>query len=240
MAVHTFPTTDPRLGWFSEHDSRSLNFAVRETIGVVEERPKSWDLGLVLDQAREGACVGFGWVGELLASPKPCPTVSLPHADGYARTLYHEAQLRDGQPLPHEGTSVLAGAKVVTERGFQGGYRWAFGIEDVRDTVISTGPVVIGIPWYESMYETRPSGLMESPSGDLVGGHCLLVYGYHPHMRIAGEGWTERYRVFKWRNSWGRDYGNRGNALVRYEDLRDLLSGWGEACVPEHRNRVRF
>lgn len=139
----------------------------------------------------------------------------------------------------YSGTSVLAGAKIVQSRGYIGEYRWCFGVEDVRDAVISEGPVVIGIPWHEGMYGTRESGLVEV-SGGLVGGHCLLITGYHPSMRLRGEDYNERFKVFRWRNSWGPDYGVRGNGFIRYEDLRDLLKGWGEACVPMARRTVRI
>jgi C1A family cysteine protease len=46
--------------------------------------------------------------------------------------------------------------------------------------------------------------------------------------------------VFRWRNSWGPDYGTNGNGWIRYEDLRDLLADDGEACIPLQRSRVRL
>lgn len=238
--VKVFPQEDPRLGWVSIHDPQSRAFPIRTALPrTVEDKPRTWRLGPVLDQGREGACVGFGWTAELLGSPRPDRHATAPIANEYARGVYRRAQDIDEYSEGTEGTSVLAGAKVVQERGFIGEYRWCFSIEDVRDAVIAEGPVVIGIPWYSSMYGTRPSGLVEV-DGDLVGGHCILVHGYHPSMRIQGENYHERFKVFRWRNSWGPSYGKDGNGIIRYEDLRDLLKSWGEAAVPTGRKTVRL
>lgn len=225
------------LDWVSRHDPRSLSFPIREQIGYPGIRPRTWDVGTCLNQGREGACVGFGWVGELLASPMPyrCDPDT---GNSYARRTYHRAQqLDEWAGENYEGTSVLAGAKAIREAGHMDGYRWAFGIDDVRDTVLALGPVVIGIPWHEGMYETKPSGLVDV-SGPVVGGHCLLVYGYHPSARLRGEDYRARFNIFRWRNSWGTGYGLDGNGFIRYEDLRDLLAHTGEACVPRGRRHV--
>jgi hypothetical protein len=237
VETHEFPTTDPRLGWIAQHDPRSRNFPVR--LGAVEKRPRRWATGSVLDQGREGSCVGHGWVGELLASPRPA-AVTPSRGHELAVEVYREAQFIDEwEGENYEGTSVLAGAKVVKGRGFMGEYRWAFSVNDVRDAVIAEGPVVIGIPWHESMYSTRPSGLVEV-DGSVVGGHCLLITGYHPAMRIKGEDWHARFEVFRWRNSWGSGYGLNGDGFIRLEDLRDLLADWGESAVPTQRKQVRL
>ncbi len=241
VAVKDFVRHDRRLDWVSVHDPRSDNYGVAEVLGTVEEKPKLWTpSSLHIDQGREGACVGFGWTNELLASPKPDTTASLVAAERFALASYNEFKRNDewlGED--YDGTSVLAGAKVTKAHGRIGEYRWARSIEDVRGAVIQEGPVVIGIPWYDLMYDTRPSGLVEV-GGNIVGGHCLLIYGYHPSMRIYGEDWNARFRVFRWKNSWGPGYGKNGSGLIRYEDLRDLLAEWGEACVPMQRKMFRL
>ncbi len=235
------PSSDPRLDWNPTHDPKSQNYPIRALMGtVVPDEPRMWAPGAVLDQGREGACVGFGWTGELLASPKPDPYTTSEEGSGYALGVYREAQrIDEWAGEDYSGTSVLAGAKVIHQRSLITNYRWAFSVEDVRDAIITNGPVVIGIPWYEEMYWTADSGLV-TVGGDLVGGHCILLTGYHPSMRIPGEPYSARYKVFRWRNSWGPSYGRNGNGYVRYEDLRVLLSGWGEACVPVGRQMVRL
>ena len=113
------------------------------------------------------------------------------------------------------------------------GYRWAFGIDDVIDTLVSTGPVVLGIPWYDSMYQTRSSGLIDV-SGKVVGGHCILACGYNPKKRFLREG-LKAFEVIKLRNSWGPSFGIGGDGWIKVEDLAALLKDQGEACVPQGR-----
>lgn len=238
--VFEIPRTDPRLDWSPQHDPRSFEYPIRAQLQSVPKIPVVYRMGPVLDQGYEGACVGFGWTAELIGSPRPFPTITTERGNAYAREYYYRCKQIDAWPgEDYDGTSVLAGAKVAKERHLVDEYRWAFSIEDVRDSVIKEGPVVIGIPWYSGMYETRESGLVQV-GGTLVGGHCLLVTGYHPNMRITGEDWDKRYEVFRLRNSWGESYGKGGSATILYEDLRDLLNEWGEACVPMGRNLVRF
>jgi hypothetical protein len=220
---------DPRLDWHPRHDPRSRSYPVRTLIGPrTTPKPRLWNPGPALDQGSEGACVGFAWSGELAASPIRVPNVT----DQTALELYRQAQgLDEWEGEDYSGTSVLAGAKAVMSAGYIGEYRWSFSVDDLRDAVSTLGPAVLGIPWLESMYEPRPSGLLEV-SGPVAGGHAILCVGYHPGIRLRGEGWLARHEVFVLRNSWGAGYGHGGNAYVRASDLGVLLADQGEACVP--------
>lgn len=221
------------LDWESNHDQRSLAYGIRPLMAKnIEIKKQMWQEGTVLDQGREGACVGFGWTAELLAEPFAPP--SQPPANfgnSMAQKFYKMAQQIDEWPGEnYEGTSVLAGAKIMQQQGFMEGYRWCFGIEDLRDAVITQGPVVIGIPWYSGMYYTRKSGFVDA-SGSKVGGHCITITGYDPAMNIEG---AER-EIFRWRNSWGESYGINGSGYIQYDLLESLLKERAEACIPVGR-----
>jgi hypothetical protein len=219
---------DKGLGWRPSIDPRNADFPMRAVLdATIPRRVKNWTLpGNPLDQGREGACVGFGWTAEMLAAPKMARFVD---ADGVARRVYRSAKQIDEWPGDaYDGTSVLAGAKVLQSQGWMDAYRWGDGVGDVIDAVISQGPVVIGIPWLSGMYDTAPNYMVRL-DGNVVGGHCILVTGYHPAMRIAGE--KEKLEVVKWRNSWGLGYGRRGYGYVRINDLAQLLAD-GESCLP--------
>ena len=123
----------------------------------------------------------------------------------------------------------------MQKSGFIGEYRWCFGVDDVRDAVISEGPVVIGIPWFDGMYSTLSNGLVKL-SGKTTGGHAILITGYHPKKRFG----NQSHEVFRWRNSWGNDYGINGSGWVKAKDLEKLLSKNGEACVPMQREVPLF
>ncbi len=224
---------DPRLDWAPRHDPRSRGYGVAEVLPPIRAVKRCWKPGVALDQGHEGACVGFAWAGELAASPQRAALVD----NLFARRIYAEARRVDEwEGEDYEGTSVLAGAKVLRSWGWIGEYRWGFSVEDLRDAILTLGPAVIGIPWLSGMYAPRPSGLLDV-SGSQVGGHALLVTGYHSGMRVKGEGWADRHEVFTLRQSWGEDYGKGGNVLIRAADLAELLADDAEICIPLHRNR---
>ena len=223
-------TTDPRLDRVPFFDPRSRAYPIAE---VVPEtlRSRSWPCRPRLDQGREGACVGFAWSHELAATPKVVGV-----DNDYAQRLYREAQTVDewaGES--YEGSSVLAGAKVVQSRGLIESYRWSFGIDDLLRALSHAGPVVIGIPWLYGMYYPRPSGLVDVHGGE-VGGHALLTRGVILSGKVSGEP-RQPVPLVRCRNSWGVEWGRDGDFFIRADDLERLLKQGGEGCVPLGRGR---
>lgn len=221
------------LDWSPVFDEKSKDYPVRAILPEnISYKAKMWREGTILDQGREGACVGFGWTAELLAEPfSPTEQPTEQQGNKIAQSFYKRAQKIDQWPgEDYDGTSVLAGAKIMKEEGHIGGYRWCFSIEDLRDTIITQGPVVVGVPWSSKMYQTLDNGLVVL-GGKKVGGHCLTVTGYHPEMRIDGQ----KLEVFRWTNSWGEGYGHGGSGYIKYEDLKSLVSERAEMCIPEDR-----
>ncbi len=214
----------PKLDRIPHFDERSRHFPVRAVMPRTVERVKRiWpvtDVSFPLDQGAEGACVGFGWSGELSADP-----VRFDTSNTTARELYEQARAIDRQMGNNwtEGASVLAGAKACVAQGKVGAYRWAFGIDDVIDTLVSTGPVVLGVNWHQSMYRTAAGGLVVV-DGPIVGGHCILALGYWPAHPTHGD-------VVVWLNSWGPGYGENGIGYISVAKLDQLLRAGGEACI---------
>lgn len=205
------------LDWKPRFDERSRNYPVRALLSAVELRSKSWSCGITLNQQHEGACVGFGWSHELAAKPVPVSGIT----NEFARDLYHEAQRVDQWPgEDYSGTSVLAGAKVVQQRGHVSQYRWAFDLTDVFLTLGYHGPVVLGLNWHEGMWEPDSRGFI-APTGECVGGHCLLARGI-----------AVKRRYVTLRNSWGPEWGSNGDCRIRFADLERLIHESGECCVP--------
>lgn len=212
--------TDPRLDRLEQFDSRSRDYPIRALIGTRPPRSYTWRPRTApLDQGREGACVGFAWAHELAARPHVVPT-----DDSTARSIYRRAQQLDEWPgEAYSGTSVLAGVKACRELGYYPEFRWAFGPDDVISAIGWAGPVVLGVPWYESMYDTDPDGYV-SIGGRVVGGHAILAYS----VSVKGG-------FVRWQNSWGPGYGHNGVGRLRFADLARLLSEGGEACIPVRR-----
>lgn len=226
--------TAGRLGRrFVGHDPQNRNYGVRPLLrGAVERKPTFWTLpssGFPLDQAAEGACEAFGLAQELAAGPITVAGMS----NSWAFSYYRRVQATDrsmGNNFP-DGTTTLANMKTATAENLITGYRWAFGVDDVVDTLCSVGPVCIGIDWFNSMYSTTSDGLVRV-SGQVVGGHFILCGGYDVHP-FAGP-------CVLWINSWGNDYGvadarlnvPRGAGWVPLSTLDMLLKRDGEAVVP--------
>jgi hypothetical protein len=214
----------PKLDRIPHFDARSLDFPVRTLLPRrVERRQRLWALpaGYPLDQGDDGACVGFGYTGELAADPVVVPDTG----QAFAQQLYELARAEDRKMgnTWAEGASMLAGAKALKNTGKITSYRWAFGIDDVIDTLCTIGPVVLGINWYTSMFQTRTDGLV-TITGGLAGGHCILANGYWPAHPKFGE-------VIVWTNSWGRSYGLSGVGFIKVADLARLLKEQGEAAI---------
>jgi hypothetical protein len=226
---------EPRLlNWSPRHDHRSKNFAIADIVPSDVRKNVLWGTGPILDQGKEGACVGFGWTAQLLSTPEPVnlalTAAAVPHdPTQFALSLYHTAQTLDDQPGEnYSGTSVLAGAKAVTNLGFLKEYHWAFNVDDVINALIHVGPVVLGIEWHEGMYEA-PAGQL-TVSGPVVGGHCITAVGY----RDAASSISGKEAIIL-QNSWGRDWGMGGLGQITKDDLASLLANGGEACVPTKR-----
>lgn len=228
------------LDWVSRHDPRSRDYPISDLVprGSARRRNKMWRVGPVLDQGREGACVGFAWTGEALSTPiavdlERVHTMPATDPTTFAQSVYHDAQrIDEWEGEQYEGTSVLAGAKVLKRHGLIREYRWAFGVEDVVDAVLARGPVVLGVNWHSGMY-SAPDGVL-TISGGIVGGHALIACGYRvDDLRLGGE------HGIVLQNSWGPGWGVNGLAVIRVSDVARLLADGGEACVPVARSYGR-
>jgi hypothetical protein len=209
------------------NDPRNTNFPV--TLLWTDETPlctvtdapeivtKKWDDYAFLDQGPDGACVGFGTSGELAAEPESVPNVDY----NFAMSVYNKAKLIDEWPgEDYEGTSVLAGAKVAQNLGYYSSYLWADNELDMARTVSNFGPVIIGIDWYEGMMDPDSKGFLR-PDGSVVGGHCVVVIG----IDLDGGYYTIR-------NSWGKSWGDNGEAKIYRTDMAKLISANGDVCKP--------
>jgi hypothetical protein len=209
----------PILDWQSRHDPASRGFRTL----AAEEEPRSytWACPTYLDQGAEGACVGHGWAHEIACKPLPLFVTS-----PLAFSIYRAAQkIDEWAGEDYSGTSVLAGAKAAKALGYVGEYRWAFGLRDALATISRRGPVVIGVNWYSGMFRPGADGFIRK-TGALEGGHCVLVRGVNVPKRTVLV-----------HNSWGRDWGFGGTALLTWDDFGALLAENGECCVVSQRTR---
>lgn len=232
-----------KFGRLKRVDLRSLNYPVSAVLGDDELRkPRSYTwapLIPALDQQTDGSCVGHAFAHDLAAKPGVVRGVDHP----FARDLYFDIQRRDeweggayeGADPFYEGTSVLAGARLLKERGWFGEYRWALNLRDLVGAVGYRGPVVMGCDWYEGMLTPDSSGFVR-PTGRPVGGHCVLIYAVHV-VKSTGYGRPDPlHSWFQVRNSWGPEWGRLGDCRVSLADMAVLWPG-ADFCVPLGRRQ---
>lgn len=223
---------DRRLARLRHFDERSRQFPVRATVGPKKPRSYTWECAVHLDQGQEGACTGFSVAHELLA--RPCEVRGLT-AKFATEKIYWQAQKDDeweGGSYPrakprYDGTSVIAAIKAAKKLGFIEEYRWAFGLRDLVLAVGHVGPAVLGLNWYEGMFDVASCGHLHV-GGVPSGGHAILCKGVDVE---------ERYFVLH--NSWGPRWGRRGDARISWSEMERLLHEDGEAVIPTVRRDPR-
>lgn len=220
--------SDVRLARLRQFDARSKQYPVRELVKARSPRSYTWPCTQHLDQGQEGACVGFSIAHELIAKPVAVRGITAKFA---IEKIYWEAQRNDpweggaypGAKPQYEGTSVLEGIKAAHKLGHITEYRWAFGLDDLVLAVGHCGPAVLGLNWYDGMFDTHVCGYLHV-TGELAGGHAILCKGVNV-----------KSRYFVLHNSWGPKWGVRGDAKLSWAEMERLLHEGGEACIPVQR-----
>jgi hypothetical protein len=234
------------LGRHVHHDPRSLAYAhgvlPKSVIKSVE-----WARRIpILDQGNLGSCTGNAGTGVLgtdSAGRTATTSVTISAAGAaashglftagshvldevFAVSLYSLATILDtfaGQYPPTDtGSSGLGVAKALKALGLAGSYSHAFSIAALN-SALQAGPVMIGIEWLKSMFDTATDGriLVDHASG-VAGGHELELSRYDA---ATGEYWID--------NSWSETWGAGGLAYFTTADLSWLLAQSGDVTVPQ-------
>jgi hypothetical protein len=208
---------DPRLGRIPQPDPRNANYPSRALIRrALPITRRTWRLDVRLDQGQTPTCVGHAWTHDHAAAPGTHKV-----DEGFALNWYRLAQLNDEWPgVDYDGSSTIGGAKAGVKQGFFQQYVWCFSPQDVADTVLSLGPVVMGTEWLTAMFDPDLDGLVKV-AGRVEGGHEWLVRGV-----------DTKKELFQASNSWSRDWGVNGDFFIHFDDLGLLLEADGDACHP--------
>jgi hypothetical protein len=205
------------LDWKLRHDPKSLNYKI-DKLSPLKERSRTWKRTIWLDQGQEGACTGFGLSHVLGTTPKRRLGVD----DAFAQRMYHEAQKLDEWPgEDYEGSSVLGAMKAAKNDGLISAYSWATTMEELIHAVGYFGPVECGINWYTGMFDTDDAGMIHV-TGKIEGGHAICIGGVNVS--------TGTFCLY---NSWGKDWGFKGNAKISFADMARLMSEQGEFALPK-------
>lgn len=209
---------DHGLGRLVVPDPRDAGYPLRTLLEAAPPQPlptaRQWVTGPILDQGQKPQCVGYGCRDWLSAAPNsdhrrsPAPS-----------TLYRMAQQRDGIAGKHDGSTVRAGLQALQDLKRVASYHWAASIDDVVQWLLGHGPVILGVSWYEAMFEPDANGLIRI-GGSVAGGHCLLAVGVDTIARTA-----------TLQQSWGVSWGRHGLCDISLDDLARLLREDGEAAA---------
>lgn len=249
MTTHVIPEHEPRpglrLGRHIEHDPRSLAYA-HGVLPKTAITSVDWARRIsILDQGRLGSCTGNAGTGALgtdSAGRTASESVTISAAgaaashglftagvhaldETFAVALYSLASILDGisgqYPPDDTGSTGIGVAKALKALGLATGYTHAFSMAALN-SALQTGPVLIGIPWYQSMFDVASDGriLLDKKSG-VAGGHELELPRFDATL---GEYWVP--------NSWAESWGDAGWAYLTAADLTWLLSQQGDVTVP--------
>jgi hypothetical protein len=215
----------PGLGRLHVVDERDKRFMLpREAPEPTKLAYKHWAAPQALDQGKTSSCVGHGAHQLLRCSPiRNIKNIPNPF------DIYNAAQLIDEWPgidPEVEGTSVRAGVKVLQKQGYISTYRWAFDGATAVNHLLSVGPVLIGVDWYQGMMRTDEHHYIH-PTGWLAGGHCVPVVGVNTIAKNPDK--SVGFAVIL--NSWGPGWGSKGRAKISLHDFDALIRAQGEAAA---------
>jgi hypothetical protein len=227
---------DRRLDRIPSADRRTLNYPVSDALSADQQTPinRDWlfpDNTTVLNQEREGACVGAGITHELMCFPVPIPNLDMTFA---REKIYWVAQETDpwpggsypGATPNYEGTGVLYGVQAAVNLGYYQQYRWATSEKDMALALGYLGPAIIGVDWYEGMFDPDDNGFIHV-RGNKMGGHCCLVTGINIDTPTGRTSRISAPGYYTIHNSWGSEWGDNGNCKISRADMKKLLNNNG-------------
>lgn len=110
--------------------------------------------------------------------------------------------------IPEAIEKFTASAFELSDRAYPNRFTSFFRLttaEDMKISLLQNGPIVFSIRWYNTYRYDRTTGMLVKDDADTTptGGHCMVIYGW------TKDGW-------KFQNSWGTSWGNKGRAILPY------------------------
>ena len=94
---------------------------------------------------------------------------------------------------------------------------------DMKLWLMTKGPIVFSIKWYENYWLTINNELHFDEKSEPSGCHCMVIYGWNK------EGWL-------FQNSWGNTWGDGGRAVYPYDAT--IREAWGveDTCYSTYKD----
>lgn len=236
---------DVRLGWRPDQkDHRDMIFG---DVLIPKDLPDKLDLSQVwnvpvVDQGQLGSCTGNGIASAL-------GYLQLKEGEQFVQPsrlfIYYNERVLEGTVGEDAGAEIRDGIKSVVDSGYCPETDWPYNISQftvkpwdvayvdaakdlvktyqrvmvrsysIQEAIAIGFPVIVGFTVYDS-FMTSTDGVIPMPSAGetIAGGHCVLVVGY-----------DQVTRLFKFQNSWGTGWGDKGFGYIPFDYLGNALYG---------------
>ena len=203
----------------------------------------------IRDQGQAGTCVGFAVASGMKEYQELLDYQKLVELS--PRFVYSEAKKIDGMP-EEEGTTIRASMQVLKKQGICQEQFWPYqphqqdkpkqgaqanakkfrvityarilNLNELRLSLFSKGPAVLGIEVFEGMMKTK-TGIVPLPKKNDValGGHAIAACGY-----------DDKKKSIKFKNSWSTKWGNKGFGYLSYEYIeRYMMDAWSSVDIED-------
>lgn len=221
----------PLLGRNVNLDSRSWAYALQPQATPIMPVRHEASIG-ILNQGNVGACTGNAALSCAYHLPffsPAAPDWSYPPTQDGATAWYARNTELDGYGGTYRpddtGSDGLTASKVAVEAGIITGYQMAGDLTSSLEA-LQDRPGITGLPWYRSMFEPGPGGLLYvDMSTGLSGGHEICVDEI-VGADAPGNGTGEI--LVGGPNSWGLDWGDGGRWYLRASDWWALRQQQGD------------
>lgn len=118
---------------------------------------------------------------------------------------------------PHQRDFPKPGAEKAAKTYSIKAYARLGSVQEMKRSLLVNGPFLAGVEVYSSWFTRAVTKTGEipipGPRDGIEGGHAICIIGY-----------DDSKRIFKFKNSWGRAWGDKGYGYITYEYIRRYCS----------------
>jgi hypothetical protein len=132
--------------------------------------------------------------------------------------------LTANNPRPEPSAEALADAKQFVTSA----YARIQTVDEIKHALVNQGPVMGAVIVTDSFVKA-PGGVIPNPQGNILGGHAICIDGY-----------DDNKQQFRFINSWGEEWGDKGYGWLPYSFLtyttdigmRFFMEAWSSVDIP--------